>query len=98
MFNQLILHRCLTQVVLKTASETAEEDADSLIEPDWKKIVVDSNAVLLMSGNHNNDNYNYNDNDYDNVIKVDDYIHEDDINNDDSDDINENMIMNSLKC
>ncbi len=48
--------------MLKTASETAEEDADSLIEPDWKKIVVDSNAVLLMSGNHNNDNYNYNDN------------------------------------
>ena len=48
--------------MLKTASETAEEDADSLFEPDWKKIVVDSNAVLLMSGNHDNDNDNDNDN------------------------------------
>ena len=34
----------------RTPEEEAEFAAESLWEPDWKKILVDSNAVLLMSG------------------------------------------------
>ncbi len=34
----------------RTPEEEAEVAAESLWEPDWKKILVDSNAVLLMSG------------------------------------------------
>jgi hypothetical protein len=36
--------------VKRTPEEEAEVAAESLWEPDWKKILVDSNAVLLMSG------------------------------------------------
>jgi len=36
-------------VATKSPEEKALEDAESLWEPDWKKIMVDSNAVLLMS-------------------------------------------------
>jgi hypothetical protein len=36
--------------VKRTPEEEAVVAAESLWEPDWKKILVDSNAVLLMSG------------------------------------------------
>jgi len=36
-------------VVRKSGEEQAQEDAESLYEPSWKKTMVDSNAVLLMS-------------------------------------------------
>lgn len=37
------------QIQKKTPEEEAEIAAESLWEPDWKKLLVDSNAVLLMS-------------------------------------------------
>lgn len=37
------------QIEKITPEEEAELAAESLWEPDWKKILVDANAVLLMS-------------------------------------------------
>ena len=34
----------------RSPEEEAEFAAESLWEPDWKKMLVDSNAVILMSG------------------------------------------------
>jgi len=39
----------VTKVTKKTPEEDALDAADFLYEPDWKKTVVDANAVVLMS-------------------------------------------------
>ena len=43
------LYKYYLQVVKKTPEEEALESADFLYEPEWKKTLVDANAVLLMS-------------------------------------------------
>ena len=50
---------CYLQVARLSPEEQALFDADSLYEQDWKKIVVDSNAVMLMSGTHISDQDNH---------------------------------------
>ena len=46
---KLRIIKCL-KMEKRSPEEEAEFAAESLWEPDWKKMLVDSNAVILMSG------------------------------------------------
>ena len=45
----LLTHITTSQAPKKSPQEEADDAVDSLYEPEWKKTLVDANAVLVMS-------------------------------------------------
>ena len=45
----LLTHLTTSQAPKKSPQEEADDAVDSLYEPEWKKTLVDANAVLVMS-------------------------------------------------